>query len=193
MFEGVVLGLLFFFGYPFIAALIATRAIRSRLDELESSHRALKTELEEERGKAMFAATAATARPAPAPAAPPPPRAGPAAAPAPDLPKPAPQTPKPAPPAPAKPVTQAVATPPATPAAPAAPVPPRPAPVARETPAWIKAVKTWLFTGNLVAKMGLLILFIGVSFVLKYASERVTVPIELRLAGIVLADIGLLI
>ena len=41
--------------------------------------------------------------------------------------------------------------------------------------------------------MGLLILFIGVSFLLKYASERVTVPIELRLAGIVLADIGLLV
>ena len=194
MFEGVVLGILFFFGYPFIAALIATRAVRSRLDELESSHRALKTELEEVRGKAMLAATAAMARPspAPAPAAPPPPRAGPAAAPAPppELPKPSLQTPQAAPPAPAKPVTQAIATPPAPSAA---PVPPRPAPVARQTPAWIKAVKTWLFTGNLVAKMGLLILFIGVSFLLKYASERVTVPIELRLAGIVLADIGLLI
>ena len=41
--------------------------------------------------------------------------------------------------------------------------------------------------------MGLLILFIGVSFLLKYAAERVTVPIELRLAGIVLADIALLV
>ena len=38
----------------------------------------------------------------------------------------------------------------------------------------------------------MLILFIGVSFLLKYAAARVTVPIELRLAGIVLADIGLL-
>ena len=72
---------------------------------------------------------------------------------------------------------------------------PEPSPVypRAETPAWIKAVKNWLFTGNLVAKMGLLILFIGVSFLLKYASEHVTVPIELRLAGIVLADIGLLV
>ncbi|UUZ52339.1 DUF2339 domain-containing protein [Massilia sp. H-1] len=74
--------------------------------------------------------------------------------------------------------------------------PPRPAhlhPAGATLPAWLVAAKNWLFTGNLVAKMGLLILFIGVSFLLKYASERVTVPIELRLAGIVLADIGLLV
>ncbi|WP_229459037.1 DUF2339 domain-containing protein [Massilia glaciei] len=52
---------------------------------------------------------------------------------------------------------------------------------------------TWMFSGNLVAKIGLLILFIGVSFLLKYAAQRVTVPIELRLTGIVLADIALLL
>lgn len=76
------------------------------------------------------------------------------------------------------------------------PVPARPAPpvpvAPRETPAWVLAAKNWLFGGNLVAKLGLLILFIGVSFLLKYAAERVTVPIELRLAGIVIADIALL-
>jgi uncharacterized membrane protein len=60
-------------------------------------------------------------------------------------------------------------------------------------PAWLIAAKEWLFGGNLVAKAGLLILFIGVSFLLKYAAARVTVPIEFRLAGIVLADIGLLL
>lgn len=60
-------------------------------------------------------------------------------------------------------------------------------------PAWIASAKEWLFGGNLVAKAGLLILFIGVSFLLKYAAARVTVPIELRLCGIVLADIGLLL
>ncbi|MEO7579225.1 MAG: DUF2339 domain-containing protein [Massilia sp.] len=59
--------------------------------------------------------------------------------------------------------------------------------------AGFSAITTWLFKGNPVAKLGLLILFIGVSFLLKYAAERVTVPIELRLAGIVLADIGLLL
>ncbi|MES2298089.1 MAG: DUF2339 domain-containing protein [Pseudomonadota bacterium] len=74
--------------------------------------------------------------------------------------------------------------PPAPAAAPAPPAPP---------PAWLLAAKEWLTGGNLVAKLGLLILFIGVSFLLKYAAARVTVPIELRLAGVVLADIALLL
>lgn len=60
-------------------------------------------------------------------------------------------------------------------------------------PAWLVKTKEWLFGGNLVAKAGLLILFFGVSFLLKYAAARVSVPIEFRLAGIVLADIGLLL
>ncbi|MGX9733965.1 DUF2339 domain-containing protein [Janthinobacterium aestuarii] len=97
--------------------------------------------------------------------------------------------------------------------APAAPVPPKPspptpqapakpapaAPAAPNTPSWIAhpdglvaKAKNWLFTGNLVAKLGLMILFLGVSFLLKYVSAQVTVPIELRLAGIALADIALL-
>ncbi|WP_426057140.1 DUF2339 domain-containing protein [Janthinobacterium sp. PSPC2-1] len=94
--------------------------------------------------------------------------------------------------------------------APAAPLPPKPvspiesipaqpAPAAPNTPSWIAhpdglvaKAKNWLFTGNLVAKLGLLILFLGVSFLLKYVSAQVTLPIELRLAGIALADIALL-
>ena len=82
---------------------------------------------------------------------------------------------------------------------PAAPPPSRPAPAAPNTPSWIARpdglvakAKNWLFTGNLVAKLGLLILFLGVSFLLSYVSAQVTVPIELRLAGIALADIALL-
>jgi uncharacterized membrane protein len=62
----------------------------------------------------------------------------------------------------------------------------------RPPPQWLTAVKGWLFGGNLVAKLGLLILFIGISFLLKYTAARVTLPIEFRLAGIVLADIALL-
>jgi uncharacterized membrane protein len=80
----------------------------------------------------------------------------------------------------------------APPKATSAPMPPRrsaPPP----DPAWLVAAKNWLFGGNLVAKLGLLILFIGVSFLLKYAAARVTMPIELRLAGVVLADIALLL
>jgi uncharacterized membrane protein len=74
----------------------------------------------------------------------------------------------------------------------AKPAPPPPKPRVSEPPAWFTAARNWLFEGNLVAKIGLLILFIGVSFLLKYAAARVTVPIELRLAGIVLADLGAL-
>ena len=81
-------------------------------------------------------------------------------------------------------------------AARSAPAPSRPAAPPRqpprEAPAWLTAARNWLFEGNLVAKIGLLILFIGVSFLLKYAAARVTVPIELRLAGIVLADLAAL-
>ncbi|MGK5078431.1 DUF2339 domain-containing protein [Janthinobacterium sp. HLX7-2] len=82
---------------------------------------------------------------------------------------------------------------------PAPPPAPKPTPTPPNTPAWIECsdgilakAKNWLFTGNLVAKLGLLILFLGVSFLLKYVSAQVTLPIELRLAGIVLADIALL-
>lgn len=81
-------------------------------------------------------------------------------------------------------------TPPGTPAqAPVrrAPTPPPP------DPAWLVAAKQWLFGGNLVAKMGLLILFIGVSFLLKFAAAHVSVPIEIRLTGVMLADIALLL
>ena len=91
---------------------------------------------------------------------------------------------------------------PSKPAPPIASIPAHPtpaAPAAPNTPSWIAQpdglvakAKNWLFTGNLVAKLGLLILFLGVSFLLKYVSAQVTVPIELRLAGIALADIALL-
>src|SRR5258706_7744711 len=60
-------------------------------------------------------------------------------------------------------------------------------------PAWLVHLKEWLFGGNLVAKVGLLILFFGLGFLLKYAAARVTVPIEFRLIGITLVDIGLLL
>jgi len=60
------------------------------------------------------------------------------------------------------------------------------------SPRWLVAVKTWLMTGNLVAKLGLVILLIGIAFLLKYVAAAITIPIELRLAALVLADMGLL-
>lgn len=118
-----------------------------------------------------------------------------------------PPTPAPVPQAAALKVAEVAQAAPAAAPAPAAPVPPKPAPpiparpvpAVPNTPSWIAhpdglvaKAKNWLFTGNLVAKLGLLILFLGVSFLLKYVSAQVTLPIELRLAGIALADIALL-
>ena len=49
-----------------------------------------------------------------------------------------------------------------------------------------------LFTENLLVKAGIVILFFGVAFLLKYMYERVHVPIELRLVGIATGGIALL-
>lgn len=47
---------------------------------------------------------------------------------------------------------------------------------------------SWLhklvFGGNTIVKVGVLILFFGLAFLLRYAAERVTVPVELRYAGV---------
>jgi len=73
------------------------------------------------------------------------------------------------------------------------PKPPTPSAFEIQMAAWIKAGKEWLFGGNLVAKVGLLILFIGVAFLVRLASNYVTVPIEFRLAGIAAGAIALLV
>lgn len=112
---------------------------------------------------------------------------------APDIPTPAPAIVTPAPvivDVPAPPIdTVHVPPPPAPPVPVAAPAPS----VSTTTPTWVQAIKTWLFTGNLVAKFGLLILLIGIGFLVKYTAQHVTVPVELRLAGVVVLDIGLLL
>ena len=45
-------------------------------------------------------------------------------------------------------------------------------------------LKRWLFGGNTIVKAGVAILFIGLAFLAKYASERTTLPVEYRLAGV---------
>lgn len=168
---------------------LLTARLRKEVDSIQQRLRALEGEA------ATPAAAVERAAPVPEPA--------PVAASAPaQVPVPAPVAVSPA--AANAPVELAKAAPAAAPvAAPApalaAPPPPsRPAPAA-STPSWIARpdglvakARNWLFTGNLVAKLGLLILFLGVSFLLKYVSAQVTIPIELRLAGIALADIALL-
>lgn len=83
------------------------------------------------------------------------------------------------------------------------PVPAPPAPVAaaaREVeppaPTWFEhglaAARDWLLGGNTVLRVGLVLLFLGLAFLLRYASERVVVAVEWRYAGVALAAIALL-
>lgn len=53
--------------------------------------------------------------------------------------------------------------------------------------------KAWLLGGNTVARIGLLLLFIGVAFLLRYVAEHTQVPIEWRLTGVALAATALLV
>ncbi|SHO48748.1 Uncharacterized membrane protein [Desulfopila aestuarii DSM 18488] len=53
-------------------------------------------------------------------------------------------------------------------------------------------VSRFITGGNLVLKMGLVILFFGVAFLVKYAAQHNLVPIELRLAGAALGGMVLL-
>lgn len=53
-------------------------------------------------------------------------------------------------------------------------------------------LKNFFTTGNIILKIGLIILFFGVSFLLKYAAQRNLVPIELRLTAVCLGGIAML-
>lgn len=57
----------------------------------------------------------------------------------------------------------------------------------------IASAKAWLLGGNTVARVGLLLLFIGVAFLLRYVAEHTNVPIEWRLTGVALGAIALLV
>jgi len=54
-------------------------------------------------------------------------------------------------------------------------------------------ISRWLFGGNTLVRVGVIVLFFGVAFLLKYAAERDLVPIELRLAAVALGGIVMLI
>ena len=56
----------------------------------------------------------------------------------------------------------------------------------------ISYAKNWLFGGNTLVRSGIVILFIGISFLLKYAADHTNIPIEFRLTGIALAGVSLL-
>ncbi len=55
------------------------------------------------------------------------------------------------------------------------------------------AARAWLFGGNTLAHMGTVLLFLGLAFLLRYAAERTTLPIEFRYAGVAATALGLLV
>ena len=57
----------------------------------------------------------------------------------------------------------------------------------------IRWIKDYFTGGNTLVRVGAIILFFGVGFLLKYAAEHTRVPIELRLAGVAFGAIVLLI
>ncbi|MGQ0749613.1 MAG: DUF2339 domain-containing protein [Betaproteobacteria bacterium] len=59
-------------------------------------------------------------------------------------------------------------------------------------PAQPSAIWNFFFGGNTLVRFGIIILFFGVAFLLKYAAEHTQVPIELRLSGVALGAIVLL-
>lgn len=84
---------------------------------------------------------------------------------------------------------------PGAPAASPPPVGPRSGrpPLDPRVAAAIAAVRGFFTTGNLVVRVGVVVLFFGVAFLLRYAYENALVPIELRLIGTTLFGIALAI
>ncbi|VXB04141.1 DUF2339 domain-containing protein [Pseudomonas sp. 8O] len=56
----------------------------------------------------------------------------------------------------------------------------------------IAAAKAWLFGGNTVLRVGVVLLFLGLAFLLRYATEGVEVPVELRYIGVAASALALL-
>ncbi len=86
-------------------------------------------------------------------------------------------------------------SPPVAPSVPAAAdLPPAPAtaPERRSKGLEDSAIWRWLTGGNTVVRVGVIVLFFGVAFLLRYAYEHVHAPIELRLTGVAAGAIALL-
>ena len=52
-------------------------------------------------------------------------------------------------------------------------------------------VARWIFGGNTIVKVGVLILFFGLAFLLRYTAERVTLPVQYRYMGVALVGVVL--
>jgi uncharacterized membrane protein len=56
----------------------------------------------------------------------------------------------------------------------------------------VRYLKAFFTTGNVVTKIGVIVLFFGFAFLLKFAAQRDLVPIEFRLIGVFLGGLALL-
>ena len=74
------------------------------------------------------------------------------------------------------------------------PLPEQKHPGSRPSPwqAFLTPIQDFLAGGSLLVKTGIIVLFVGVSFLVKYAAEHSLLPIELRLSGAALAGVVLL-
>ncbi|KWA16866.1 hypothetical protein WL26_05545 [Burkholderia cepacia] len=95
--------------------------------------------------------------------------------------------PVPVPAAPHAPETPAAAAP--APSVPPTPPKPREPDIVERA---FRAARNWLLGGNTVVRVGIIVLFFGVAFLLKYAADNNMLPIEFRLAGTALAAAALL-
>jgi uncharacterized membrane protein len=59
-------------------------------------------------------------------------------------------------------------------------------------PPFIAAIRSFFTGGNALVRTGVIILFFGVAFLLRYMAEHTHLPIELRLSGVALAGLALL-
>lgn len=184
---GAILGLLTWgFGSGFLFSILGGAIIGGLLARQDLLHRRI-----EELTTALQPPTVPPERPSaaqPAPTARPPHAARHAAdaAPGPRRPEPAATSPPPVRRPPTPPAPPPKPTPPGAPAQPyARPAPAEPTPLDRA----FSAIRDWITTGNVPAKVGVIVSFVGVSFLLKYAVERAlfVVPIELRLLAVALA------
>jgi uncharacterized membrane protein len=185
-----------FAGWRWSTRAASTAAVKSELDLptlvrrvalLEQEVGRLREAARDRRADDPQAATARIDEPAPVPVAMPEPP--PAVADA--LVQPVPE-PAPAPaPSPVAPVVDVAAATPVAPAAPrrAPPAPPPPAvPLRDRLP---PVVSRWIFGGNAIVKIGVLILFLGLAFLLRYTAERVTLPLQFRYVGVALVGVVL--
>jgi len=74
-----------------------------------------------------------------------------------------------------------------------APGPTGPRSAAPPTPPQPSALREFFFGGNTLVRFGVIVLFFGVAFLLKYASEHIEIPIEARFIAVALSAIVMLV